>query len=109
MSSRFRYRWTGTAWQALSPNARRCQQTFAVDQVSDLEVTDERSAESHGHYFACLHQAWLNLPEAYADRFASEEHMRKWCLIRAGYRNDRTFVSASPEEAQSLAAFVAPL
>jgi hypothetical protein len=109
MGNTFRYRWTGAAWEPMARLLRRCQQTFQPGQIADLEPTAERSPESHGHYFACLHQAFVNLPEAYADRFASEEHLRKWCLIKSGYRSERTFVAASPEAAHSMAAFIAPL
>jgi hypothetical protein len=109
MSDTFRYRWTGTAWEPLTRLLRRCQSAFAVGQISDLAINAERSPESHGHYFACLHQAFINLPEAYADRFASEEHLRKWCLIKSGHRNERTYVAASPEAATELAAFIGPL
>lgn len=70
---------------------------------------EARSQASHNHFFAALNDAWLNLPEGEAERFPSAEHLRKWALIKAGYRDERTFVCGSKAEAQRLAAFVKPM
>jgi hypothetical protein len=51
----------------------------------------------------------VNLPEQLADRFATSEHLRKWALIKAGYRDERTIVCASKSEAQRIAAFFKPM
>lgn len=109
MSNRFRYRWTGSCWEPLTRLAQRCREAFTVGQIADLEITEERTDESHRHYFGCIRAAWLNLPEMISDRFASPEHLRKWCLIKRGYRNERTFPCGSKQEAVALAAFVQPL
>jgi hypothetical protein len=70
---------------------------------------DIRSRRSHNHFFAQVAEAWQQLPENLADEFASPEHLRKWALIKAGFRDERKFVASSPEEAQSIAAFIAPM
>ena len=44
-----------------------------------------RSAKSHRHFFAAVHQAWLNLPEHLVDEFPSSEHLRKYALIKSGF------------------------
>ena len=50
-------------------------------------------------FFAVIREAWLNLPEAEAERHRSPDHLRKWALIRAGYRNELTIACASKAEA----------
>lgn len=109
MSHSLRYRWTGAAWEPLARFAQRCQQVFAVGQIADLEVTEERSDESHGHYFACILAAWRNLPETYGDRFGTEEKigseiLRHWCLIKAGFRKEQTIICPSKSWAMQAAA-----
>jgi hypothetical protein len=64
---------------------------------------------SHRHFFAAVYDAWLNLPEKEAERFASADHLRKYALIRAGFRDERTLTCASKAEALRVAAFVKPM
>jgi hypothetical protein len=68
-----------------------------------------RTERNHNHYFACIGEAFNNLPEHYAQEFPTEEHLRKWCLIRCGYHDSRSIVAASKAEAVRLAAFVKPM
>ena len=49
------------------------------------------------------------MPERYGDAIPSVEHMRKWALIRTGYRDERSIVCASKAEAKRVAAFVKPM
>ena len=70
---------------------------------------EPRSQKSHDHFFAIVGDAWANLPEDQDGRFATADHLRKWCLIRAGYRDERTMVCSSRAEAVKLAAFVRPM
>lgn len=79
---------------------------YVENRVYWLDVDEQRSMESHNHYFASIADSWNNLPEAYGDRFATPEHLRKWCLIKAGFRNEKTYSCGSEEEAQRLAVFV---
>jgi len=74
-----------------------------------LGIIEDRSTSSHNHYFAMIAEAWNNLPEAIADRFPTSEHLRKYALIKAGYYNSRSIVAASKDEAERIAAFVAPM
>lgn len=50
-----------------------------------LVETEHRSRETQSHQFAWIREAWLNLPEALADEYASPEHLRKRALIMAGF------------------------
>ncbi len=70
---------------------------------------EARSQKSHDHFFAIVSDAWANLPEDQVGRFGDSEHLRKWCLIRAGYRNERTMVCRSNAEALKVAAFMRPM
>jgi hypothetical protein len=103
------YRWSGEAMEPLPRFAKLCDATFVVGEVYRLVEHHERSSVSHRHYFACVHSAWENLPEQWADRLPTSEHLRKYALIRTGYRDERSIVAASKAEAQRIAAFVKPL
>lgn len=83
-------------------------QEFTVGEVYRMEVIAERSINSHRHYFAALHEIWLNLPDDEAVKFATAEHLRKHCLIMTGYRDERKFAASSPAEARKIAAFIKP-
>lgn len=102
--------WDG---DAMVPRDRRfafqCDKMFVVGEHYTLVQHEDRSAASHRHYFAAIKEAWENLPEVIGDRFASPEHLRKYALVKAGYRDERTHVAATKAEAQRLAAFVRPI
>ena len=91
----------------LRPKAADAQ--YVVGERYMLDVREDRSFRSHRHYFACIREAWINLPEHHAERFANAEHLRKWALIQAGYRDERTVVCASAAEAERVAAFIRPI
>ncbi len=93
----------------LASHRRYVADTYGDGEVVTLSPVEERSYASHGHFFALLHQAWVNLPEEYAERFPSEDHLRKWCLIKSGHRDERTTVCSSKAEAERVAAFVRPI
>lgn len=81
-----------------------------IDQAEyRLGVIEERSTNSHSHYFAAVNEAWKNLSDADAERFPTPEHLRKYTLIKAGFYDERSIVCASKAEAQRVAAFVKPM
>lgn len=104
------FQWTG---DAMVPRDRRfayqCDRQFIVGSEYTLVQHEDRSAASHRFYFAAIAECWRNLPEQIADTFPSAEHLRKWALIRAGYRSERTHVAATKAEALRLAAFIKPI
>jgi hypothetical protein len=104
------FTWDG---QAMVPRDRRfafqCDRQFVVGSEYTLVQHEDRSAASHRFYFAAVNEAWKNLPEQIADTFPSAEHLRKWALIRAGYRAERTHTAATKAEALRLAAFIKPI
>lgn len=103
--------WTddGTMRPASDFWARRADKTFIVGERYPLVVNEERSLKMHRRYFATLNEGFSNLPEEYADRFPTVEHLRKYLLIRAGYYTERNHVCETEAEAQKLAAFIKPI
>lgn len=99
--------WDGEVMRPRNP--KMADRYYTVGEEYRLVPHEERSHRSHAHYFASINEAWKNLPEEMADRFASPEHLRKFVLIRCGYRNERTLIAASEEQAAELAAFIAPM
>lgn len=101
------FMWDGEAMRPANP--KLADRHFVIGEAYPLIVNEERSTNSHSHYFAALNEAWKNLPEAEAERWPTVEHLRKYALIRAGFRDERSIVCASKAEAQRMAAFVKPM
>ena len=102
-----RFRWSGEAMTPLQPGAAARQ--YEKGEVYALEVREARSANSHRHYFSAINEGWSQLPEHMAERFPTPDHLRRWLLIRAGFRDERTIVLASKAEAVRVASFIRPL
>lgn len=88
---------------------RLADRYYVVGETYRLEPREDRSQASHGHYFASVDEAWKNLNDHDAERFATADHLRKWALIKAGYRDERSIVCASKAEALRVAAFIRPV
>jgi hypothetical protein len=101
--------WDGEAFVPANPHwARRADEQFVVGERYAMVEHHERSSASHAHYFATLHDLWLNLPEHVAPQFPTAEHLRKHALIATGYADRRSIVCSSAAEARRIAAFIAP-
>ena len=99
--------WNG---EAMVPRAKKApDRAFVIGEQYLLAEVQDRSRNTHNHYFAALAECWKSLPEHLAERFASSEHLRKWALIKAGYRDERSVVCASKAEAERVAAFIKPM
>lgn len=109
MASPIIYRWSGEAMEPLARFHNEVNAHFVIGATYELEEVLERSSASHRHYFAVIREAWLNLPERLAERFPDPDHLRKFALIKAGFRDERSIVCSSKAEAQRLAAFVRPM
>lgn len=102
--------WTGEAFiPAGNYWAKEADKQFVVGEHYAIVEHHERSSETHRHYFATLHDLWVNLPEHVAPQFPNAEILRKHALIRTGYADKRSIVCRSAAEAQRMAAFIAPL
>jgi hypothetical protein len=103
------FSWTGEAMVPHPRFQRECDASFVVGERYRLAVQEHRSQANHNHYFAAINEAWMNLPELVAERFPTVEHLRKYALIKAGYRDERSIVCNSKAEAQRIAAFIKPM
>lgn len=102
------FHWDGESMVPLRRFQRLCDKQFVVGQAYPLAVNEERSRASHNQYFAALHDSWLNLPEGVAENFPTEEHLRKFALIKAGFCDKREAVFSSVDDALHAAAIVKP-
>ncbi len=101
--------WNGEAFEPANRHwARKCDERFVVGQSYTLDELHVRSSATHAHYFAALHDIWQSLPERYAEQFPTEEHMRKYALIRTGFHTMTQHSCKSEAEAQRLAAVIRP-
>ncbi len=87
----------------LSPSLADKQ--YCVGEAYRLVPYEDRSANSHNHFFAAVHDAWQNLPEGEADRYPSSEHLRKWALVKTGYCDKEDIVCASNVDSLKLASY----
>jgi hypothetical protein len=101
--------WNGEAFAPHRRHYKRIDAEFVIGEVYTFVPYEERSAKSHAHYFACVAEAWKNLPDGLAEQFPTSEHLRKFALIKAGYADSQTFTAASKAEALRLAAFLRPV
>ena len=97
---RLRATWDGEAFVVRPNQLPLADKHFVVGESYWLTEHEERSDKSHDHYFVALQTAWDNLPEEWAERFPTVEHLRKYALIRTGYRTEETFICKDAAEAR---------
>lgn len=103
------FQWTGDTMAPLGRFHNLVNDQYVIGEQYRLAEVDDRSMKSHNHYFACVKEAWLNLPEIIALQHPTPEHLRKFVLIQCGYADERSIVCASKAEARRLAAFIKPM
>lgn len=86
-------------FQAVHGHAKRCDKELVIGECLTWEEVKARSMTSHRHFFATVHDAWMNLPEIYASQYPNSETLRKHAMIATGFCTINHFVLASPEEA----------
>lgn len=102
---RFRFVWRDGAFVPDGARiAAHCEEQFGEGEVVTFERHEERSTQSHNHYFACINEAWKNLPEG-DERFPTPDALRQWALIRSGWCTKTEVVLDTPEQAATVAAF----
>lgn len=102
------YQWDGLSMVPMPRFQQKCDDQFVVGELYNLEIKEDRSANSHKQYFAAVREYWVNLPELIEDNFPTDEHLRKWALIKCGYYDERSMVASSKAEALRIASFVKP-
>src|SRR5215510_5172679 len=68
----------------------------------------DRSSETHNHYFACIAEAFDNLPERYKHEWwaHNEDALRKHALIETGWCEKSSFTFSTVEQvAKAVLAF----
>lgn len=95
--------WDGEAMVPRHP--KRADQHFVVGETYCLAPWEDRSQRSHNHFFACVAEAWKNLPESLAMLYPTPEHLRKRALIEAGYYDETAVDAGSKAAALRVASF----
>lgn len=99
------YRWINGHMVPLNSFfATRAAKQYQPGATYVLVPNEARSPESHSHFFAALHDGWLNLAEEYAEEFPTSAHLRAWALTKAGYADKNVIVCATSEDAIRTAA-----
>lgn len=98
------YSWDGEAMTPVRHHAKRADEHFVIGRKYMLVEHQDRSAISHNHEFAWLHEAWLQLPESIAPLYPSPEHLRKRALIEAGFYDEQIVDAGSNAAAIRVAA-----
>lgn len=83
-----------------------CKRQFVDGEEYSLAPIEARTRASHSHYFAAIHDAFENLPESIAARWPTAEHLRKWCLVEAGYFDEKEFDCDDEKQARRLGNFI---
>ena len=84
-----------------------CDAALVIGERYIAALEPLSSPASRRHFFAAIHELFSSWPEAHPRQFQTENHMRKWALIRCGFRTERQFATASKAEARRLATFLA--
>lgn len=98
------FTWTDEG--TMVPDARFkavCDKQFVVGAEYPLIPVEQRNMKSHNHFFAALHEAWLNLSEEDTLKYPTEEHLRAWALIECGFFSQREIECEKPSLAKSMA------
>lgn len=95
----------GAVFRPVNPRVRdRCAELFETGETYRIEISDNRSAESHNAFFAAIARAWRNLPDNVARKFPSAKHFRSWLLVQNGFADERQVVCDTEDDARRFAA-----
>jgi hypothetical protein len=86
--------------------AKEADRRFVVGLNYRLEIIEQRSKQSHDHFFAVVDDAHANLPEVHKNRWLTPDDLRKWALIQAGFCKETTYIAQSKAEAVRIASFM---
>lgn len=99
----------GEAFYPLPNFMRVAREHYGAGEVVPMLRHEERSGVSHRHFFACVNEAWKNLPEDLAAEFQSADALRKHALIQTGHYDVTRTVCMFKTEALRLAAMMRQL
>lgn len=99
--------WDGETFRPLANFLRIAREHYGEGEVVPMVRHEERSARTHNHYFACVGEAWKNLPEALAARYPTADHLRKFALVQTGHYEATVYPCQFKTEARRLQAALA--
>jgi len=78
------FHWTGREMVPLGRCVDAAAEAFEPREQYRMVVSHVRSWKTHAHFFAAVHEAWMNLPEDIASMpwAQTDEHLRKYALIK---------------------------
>lgn len=92
--------WTGDAFIPHRQQLAACHQQFGEGEIITLAIAEERSQETHNHYFACIKAAHDNLPDTLRPRYPTTAHLRAHALIMCRYADVDVRIYANEREAR---------
>lgn len=104
--------WTGAAFVPRgNSHMAKAHDTFGEGEIVSLRVQNERSQNSHNHYFAAIHDLWVTLPERLSEMpyALNSETLRKHALIVNGFADCETIDAGTKAAAERIAAYVGGL
>lgn len=99
----------GTFEAANNKALREADRYYKIGSVYRIGDVDERSPETHKHFFAQLRDLWGQLPDAHRDVYPTVEHLRKKLLIKCGFHKETMKVFETEADAKKAAAMIEPL
>lgn len=84
---------------------------FGEGEIVTIAAENERSAQSHRHMFATIHDLWVTLPDSVAEMpyARTAETLRKHALVVTGYADCQTIDAGSKAAAERIGAYVSTL
>lgn len=98
------FTWNGEAMVPSQQALGLCNGQFTVGGTYRLAPVSQRSMESHRHYFACVREAFENLPEEHQGKWMTPDELRYHALCQTEFCDTTTFKAASFAEALRFAA-----
>ena len=98
--------WDGEHLIPLRKYAAICDRELTIGERFICGIEPLSSPASRRHFFAVINELFESWPETHPRQFATPDHLRRWALIRCGFRSERQFAAASPAEARRLATFL---
>ncbi|OFX05672.1 MAG: hypothetical protein A3E78_03240 [Alphaproteobacteria bacterium RIFCSPHIGHO2_12_FULL_63_12] len=83
-----------------------CWKQYAIGAEYPMIPVEPRNMKSHNHFFACIHTAWENLPEALQKKYPTEEALRAKALVETNWCTERDHVCDTPGKAKYLAGII---
>lgn len=106
-----RARWDGATFHPAGNIAIEKSRKLADGEFLGIELSRDRSMNSHRHQFAEIKNLWMNIPEDLQNMpyAATPETFRKYALLVCGYYDVETIACANPGAAERAAALLSRL